>query len=108
MNEWNALIDFAGGVGIAASKLKDNTSLYWTNNLDETNNSSGFTALPGGDRIWTANYLEKGSGAYFWTATETIPNHAYHIYLKGSESKSFVLGHQDSKRFGYSVRCVKD
>jgi len=108
VDEWQALIDFVGGVDIAANKLKDASPLYWTDNLMATDNTSGFTALPGGCFVPNSSFLDIELAGYFWTATETIPNHAYHIYLKNSDSKSFILGHQDSKRFGYSLRCVKD
>lgn len=107
VNEWIELIDFVGGVEIAGNKLKDTSMLYWTDNLVVTGNTSGFTALPGGCRSSFGNYLGIMSQSYFWTATETIPNHAYHIYLSKTDM-AFILGHVDSKRFGYSVRCVKD
>ena len=107
-NEWKSLIDFVGGNEIAANKLKDNSSEYWKNNLNSTDNSSLFTALPGGSRTSFGNDYGYETEAYFWSSTETIRNHAYHLYLKSGDSLAFVLGHQDSKRFGYSIRCLKD
>lgn len=105
--EWRALIDFSGGIEIAGDKLKDPGVNDWINSLSSIT-GNGFNALPGGCRVSDGSYIEEGSNAYFWTATETIPNHAYHIYLNNNNSKTAMLGHQDSKRFGYSVRCVKD
>lgn len=106
--EWRALIDFVGGVEIASIKLKDTSDVYWINNSPATDNASGFTAFPGGCRVSDGSFIELRTGAYFWSATETIQNHAYHILLNNSDPKAFVLGYQDSKRFGYSVMCIKD
>jgi len=108
VEDWRELIDYAGGIEIAANKLKDSGTLFWNDNAANTDNASGFTALPGGCRIFDGSYLDIRLRSYFWTATETIPNHAYHIYLNNYDSRAFILGEQDSKRFGYSVRCVKD
>lgn len=106
-DEWRALIDFSGGVEIAGGKLKDSDVNNWPDSLPSITGNS-FNALPGGCRVSDGSYIEESKRAYFWTATETISNHAYHIYLNNNNSKAAILGHQDSKRFGYSVRCVKD
>jgi len=108
VEDWRELIDYVGGVEIAANKLKDSGTLFWNDNSTSTDNASGFTALPGGCRVSDGSYLDNRLRSYFWTATETIPNHAYHIYLNNYDSMAYILGEQDSKRFGYSVRCVKD
>lgn len=108
VDEWKQMINFNGGVKIAANKLKEKGDQHWVKNLSEVDNASSFTALPGGCFVPVKSFLNAGTEAYFWSGTETIPNHAYHIYLKSKDPKAFILGHQDSKRFGYSVRCVKD
>jgi len=76
--------------------------------MTSIDNNSELTAPPGGCRVSDGSYLDLTSRSYFWTAIETIPNHAYHIYLNNYDSMVFIIGEQDSKRFGYSVRCVKD
>jgi len=106
VDEWRALIDYLGGVEIAGARLKDPTSPRWGPGGSEGFGDSGFLALPGGCSIYNNSYLGEGESAYFWTATPTIVNHAYHILLSKYDSRANVLGHQDSKRFGYSLRCV--
>jgi uncharacterized protein (TIGR02145 family) len=106
--EWQNLIDHLGGSDIAAAQLKDTSMRFWKDDLVENSNYSKFTAFPGGCRVSSGVYIEKGIGAYFWSSTETIVNHAYHLHLNNVDSSSFLLGHQDSKRFGYSVRCIMD
>lgn len=106
VDEWRAAIDYLGGVEIAGARLKDLSSPLWNHTIPESRDASGFAALPGGCSIYNNSYLGEGESAYFWSATPTIVNHAYHILLSGHDSRANVLGHQDSKRFGYSVRCV--
>ena len=105
--EWRALIDFSGGIDIAGDKLKDPGVNAWIDSLSGIT-GNGFNALLGGCRVSDGSYIEESQSAYLWTATETIANHAYHIYLNNKDTKAAMLGHQDSKRFGYSVRCVRD
>jgi len=106
VDEWRAAIDYLGGVEIAGARLKDLNSPLWKPGNPEQSDASGFAALPGGCCIYNGSYYGEGESAYFWTATPSIVNHAYHIVLSNHDSRAFVLGHQDSKRFGYSVRCV--
>lgn len=106
VEEWQALIDYLGGVEIAGEKLKDLNSPLWRVSSPDHPNASGFAALPGGCCLYNNSYLEEGETSYFWTATPSIVNHAYHIVLPNRDSRANVLGHQDSKRFGYSLRCV--
>ncbi len=106
VEEWRTLIDFLGGVEIAGNKLKDLESPLWSKKEQSTSMASEIKALPGGCSIHVSSYIEEGESSYFWTATPTIANHAYHILLSNYDSRANVLGHQDSHRFGYSVRCV--
>lgn len=106
VEEWQAAIDYLGGIDMAGARLKDLSSPLWSQNTPDRPDASGFAALPGGFCINNTSYQEESESAYFWTASPTIVNHAYHILLSGHDARANVLGHQDSKRFGYSVRCV--
>lgn len=70
----------------------------------EKNNSTGFSALPGGHRDFTGNFQFKSDEGYWWSATENGESYAYYRYL----NCTFVsINRYDlSKKFGYSVRLV--
>jgi len=71
------------------------------------NNSSGFSALPGGYRSnddGTFDYV--GNYGCWWSSTESDTNDAW---TRGMYySISYVYRYNNSKQDGYSVRCVRD
>lgn len=69
------------------------------------NNSSGFTALPGGCRYLDGTFIDE-EHAYWWSSTEQTPVHAYCRYLLSTWVEIDRGGF--SKNYGLSVRCVKD
>lgn len=75
------------------------------NNL-EKNNSSGFSALPGGFRTADGYFEGIGVRANFWSATESSDINAYHRYL--NNSNGYLFGSNFLKSCGFSVRCVRD
>lgn len=104
---------FLGGGAIAGEKLKEangNQSLWSSPNV--ATNSSGFTALPAGQR-WGAFDVPQNYGRYeailtfgqFWTNT-----------IVGSNSISWFLAYNSpelkretiDKSFGKSIRCLKN
>ncbi len=74
--------------------------------LVETNNSSGFTALPSGNRVnnGTFNFIIFQCG--FWSTTETDAINAYAPYMYYSMCD--VERYSYNKQNGLSVRCLKD
>jgi len=76
------------------------------------NNSTGFSALPGGYRIsygpdWPySTFFTLGSYGHWWTATEDQSGSAWTRKM-GYESRS-VNRQSFSENMGYSVRCLKD
>jgi uncharacterized protein (TIGR02145 family) len=75
------------------------------NNLD-ANNSSGFNALPSGQRNTSSQFNQMGLFTYWWSATqETAGNAWQRSLIFGSHG----LNRDDfNKAAGFSVRCVKD
>jgi len=87
----------------------------WSNNFSEgavgndlsKNNSSGFSALPGGGRYYTNGMFSYfGETGYWWTATEfnaSFASYRYTIIYFDSMSRQNYY-----KTVGFSVRCIKD
>ncbi len=104
--EWSILVTFLGGDGSAGGKVKEIGSVHWSNPNTGATNSSGFTALPSGNRNTSGNYSQIGNGCYFWSTTEDLTTTAFYreLYYNNSILGRFSL----SKIHGFSVRCVKD
>ncbi len=71
-----------------------------------SNNSSGFSALPGGYRLNDGDVSNIGSNGHWWSATEYGAADAcnrYLYYSNGNLSRSNY-----SKAFGFSVRLLRD
>jgi uncharacterized protein (TIGR02145 family) len=69
------------------------------------NNSSGFSALPGGNRSSAGSFGELGSNGFWWSST-LISSNAWYRHM--NYDICGVYGNTNSKTYGYSVRCVKD
>ena len=69
-------------------------------------NKSGFTALPGGFRGYDGAFLYTGSGGYWWSATEgSSANPRY----RGLDYRHSYVGRDEAnKKYGFSVRCIRD
>ncbi len=118
--EWITLTDYltGNGYGYEGSRYKIAKSMAFTSgwvadvtagnsgNDQAGNNSSGFSALPGGSRISTS-FSFAGRGCHFWSATEESTTLAWRgCYMW--YSSCFVENGYPEKQDGFSVRCVKD
>jgi uncharacterized protein (TIGR02145 family) len=102
--EWTVLENHLGGSGVAGTALKSSPSDTPAWNGD---NSSGFSALPGGSRLDANGYIN-GQGYYgFWWSSTPSGAGAWCRYLYSGYSNVFRDSTQDS-RLGFSVRCVRD
>lgn len=75
-------------------------------NDQASNNSSGFTALPAGERSPGGSFLSKGIGTTWWSASEYNTTRAW--YRSMAYCYEFIYKDNYEKENGYSVRCVKD
>lgn len=88
-------------------KLKEAGTTHWNSPNTGATNSSGFTALPGGYRGNGGTFYSMGYSAYFWSSTEGGSNYAWYRTLGyyGSAVGRYSYG---DRRYGFSVRCVRD
>jgi len=92
---------------LAANTNWNNSTHYGAIGYDLTkNNSSGFTAFPGGARSLTGTFESIGFDGYWWSSTEFSNYSAWIRYLNSVDGD---LGSTDaSMQDGLSVRCVRD
>lgn len=92
--------------GSVGDKLKETGNRHWIYQQGQANNSSGFTALPGGYRYDNGGFLMIGQYAYFWSASPCGDSGAWFRCL--GEHRGFVDRGGSYKRVGFSVRCIKN
>jgi uncharacterized protein (TIGR02145 family)/uncharacterized repeat protein (TIGR02543 family) len=73
-----------------------------------TNNSSGFSALPGGYRSYKTDYGSQGSNGYWWSATEYSASGAYYRRLSSDGADLFGMGYYNYESCGFSVRLLRN
>jgi uncharacterized protein (TIGR02145 family) len=79
-------------------------SSYSSGNGD---NSSGFSALPGGNRIdFNGEFEDLGEEACFWMSKESCHFHITESDYFASSKENYKIGR--SAGYGHSVRCIKD
>ena len=99
--EWSTLENYLGND--AGNKLKSTSG--WINYGNGTN-SSGFSGLPGGYRSDDGTFDYNGFIGSWWSSTERNTDRAISRQLdKGS---GYVYSGNYVKKFGLSVRCLRD
>ncbi len=101
--EWMILENALGGSSLAGESMKMTTELSdsWSGT-----NSSGFSGLPGGQRIPDeGSFVASGFLGGWWSSTA---DGALSWYRGLSSENSFVDRYSLNPRFGFSVRCVSD
>jgi len=105
--EWTTLTDYLGGLSVAGGKMKETGTTHWNSPNTGADNSSGFSALPGGFRYYTnGSYYDVNRFGYWWISTEFGSDKAY--YRKLNYNNAEVYRNKIYKSNGMSVRCVKD
>ncbi|MDD5508645.1 MAG: FISUMP domain-containing protein [Bacteroidales bacterium] len=109
--QWTALSDYLGGSSVAGGKIKstgtieEGTGLWYLPNTDATN-ESGFTGLPEGFRYYyDGNFSNLGYYGYFWSSSQSSAGSAWYRGLRYNDAN--VDRYDDTKEYGFSVRCLK-
>lgn len=103
-HEWHKLVYYLGGPDSAAVHLKLKSPM-WNKQNSSDDNSTGFSAIPGGKRDINNTSKSMGYYAYFWTATETS-EFAWSTFMSCSgKDVQFTIQPVNT---GLSLRCLKD
>jgi uncharacterized protein (TIGR02145 family) len=104
--EWTTLTTYLGGDSVAGGKLKETGLTHWTTPNAGATNETGFTALPSGYRFLDGSIINSGLIGFWWSSSEysaTDANFSFMICYF-----STLHRHYDNKKYGFSVRCLKD
>ena len=98
------------GIGLRGTdeggKLKEAGTVHWNLPNEGATNESGFMALPGGYRDYSAVYFKMGDDGEFWSSTGWSSVTAFNRILRYDEQ---LIGRINiDKKSGYSVRCIRD
>ena len=104
--EWTILTNYLGGDSIAGGKLKEIDTIHWIHINIGASNETGFTALPYGYCRPDETFGGIGYYGFWWSATEDGSDYAFDRDMHFDNSNIDINNH--SKRYGFSVRCVKD
>jgi len=101
--EWGTLRDFLGGPNLAGGKMKGTNWIAGT----VGDNSSGFSAEPGGQRAYSDTFRNDTNRAFYWSATpdgSTIYAWEFQLFFRDTSLDKYNGG----KSGGNSIRCLKD
>lgn len=106
--EWTTLTTYLGGESIAGGKLKETGTAHWNTPNTGATNETGFTSIPGGIRDNTGYFNVLGDWDMSFCSTSYSSTHAYNRYinfLNPAVGNSPEIG---NKKWGVSIRCLKD
>lgn len=114
--EWKQLEMFLGLTQLQAdatswrgtdegNKMKYIGTSYWSSPNSGANNSTGFTALPGGTRTSAGAFSTINTRFYSWSTTVSGNDAFYRSLLYSYNTIGRATSSKDN---AYSVRCVKD
>ena len=105
-DDWTVLTDYLGGLEVAGGKMKEAGTSHWMYPNTGADNSSGFTALPGGYRNYIGIFFHLQMDGYYWTSTPAS-GYGYLRYFY-YDSGAVVSRSNGGLTDGFSIRCVKN
>ncbi|MFM8317291.1 MAG: fibrobacter succinogenes major paralogous domain-containing protein, partial [Bacteroidota bacterium] len=119
--EWNILVkyldpdadtvcDYCPQSSIAGGALKSTATQPtlggWASPNTGATNSSGFTALPGGLRLYDGDFYGMPTNGFWWSSSVSSGSNAWFRDLYGYYS--YINRYYDNRPNGFSVRCCRD
>lgn len=113
--EWNTVINYLGGSGIAGGRMKEAGLAHWDSPNTAADNSSWFTALGSGYRLYGGEFYNLKKRASFWSSSSSYSGSVTFPFIN-----AFLLSYnteiwtqqagsiQGGTAYGYAVRCIKD
>jgi uncharacterized protein (TIGR02145 family) len=110
--EWQTLEVYLGNAE-GGGNMKEAGTDHWMDPNTGADNSSGFSALPGGYRnshlSEPDNYSSLGYSAFFWSSSESIDDTSKSVGFWLSWDSAWGVAYVPmNKAFGISVRLVRD
>lgn len=106
IEEWNTLFATLGGEDVAGGKMKEQGTVHWNSPNTGATNSSGFTALPGGMKDCSNNFVNMGSGCSFYTAQEAVGGYIWGVSISAYSTTVETNSGFDCN--ASSIRCIKN
>jgi uncharacterized protein (TIGR02145 family) len=106
--EFTTLTTYLGSESVAGGKLKETGTSHWKSPNTDATNTSGFTAVPGGVRIYSGGFFDIGTIGYWWTTTAASSNTNAVIRNMNYDRSSVWRTGDPLMSAGHSVRCIKD
>lgn len=97
---------YVGGMMKSIGTLQASDGLWQSPNTNASN-SSGFNALPSGQRSYWDDFLGgNGYSAHFWSSTQVPPAENFVVSL--GHSTDLAISSSDISEVGNSIRCVRN
>ncbi len=103
--DWDALIEYIGDKSIVGGALKESDTIHWLDPNAGADNSTGFTAVPGGYRSDAGIFGGINKSNYMWSSTDFSGVSTWGRVL--SYANNAINRSNFSKSYGFTVRCVK-
>jgi uncharacterized protein (TIGR02145 family) len=104
--EWTILTFYLGDGHVAGGKMKEKGTAHWIRPNIGATNETGFTALPGGGRLYSGAFGSLGEGGFWWSSTERDSQLALFTGIANADSS--VSNNSGFKNCGFSIRCMKN
>jgi len=108
-DEWLKLTTYLEGEDIAGGKLKETGTSHWLSPNTGATNSTGFTAIPGGNRHSDGTFNNIGINGIWWSSFEVSSAPSGNAwYWVTTNNLNKIVKSSTSRQYGFSVRCLKD
>jgi len=107
LNEWNELLTHMGGDTLTYRDFRSFFNYQWDSWLNTGATEGSFEAQMAGFRDINGQYMNGNYGTFWWSVTEASSENGSAVYC-GTADNGIVKPTEKNKKYGYSVRCVKD